>query len=95
MLGWFYFLPTGIRLVAAKEVGALSKQELKSIRSFEKQIEKHEVKIDAFKNNPTIRPGMENLPKDVIQRQQQSRIDGLTKEIDTFKNNIQKILNGE
>jgi hypothetical protein len=38
---------------------------------------------------------MENLPADVIQRQQQTRIDHLLTEIQTFKNNIQKILGGD
>ncbi len=54
----------------------LTTQELKSIRSLERQIELHEEKIAAFKANPTIRPGMENLPREMIERQQQSRIDG-------------------
>lgn len=38
---------------------------------------------------------MENLPKDVIQKQQQRRIKHLEAEINTFKKNIEKIKRGE
>ena len=61
----------------------------------EKQIASHEKKLEEFRANPTVRPGMENLPKDVIEKQQQRRIQHLETEIQTFKNNIQKIMNGE
>ena len=70
----------------------LSKQEAKSIRSLEKQIEKHEQKITDFKENPSVRPGMENQSPAEISAQQASRVQGLEKEIQTFKNNIEKIL---
>jgi len=73
----------------------LSKQDQKSIRSLEKQIKKHEQKIKDFKKNPTVRPGMENQPKDVIKAQQQKRIEHLQKEINTFNNNINKIRQGK
>jgi hypothetical protein len=43
----------------------------------------------------TVRPGMENLPREVIQKQQQSRIQHLENEIQTFRNNIEKTLRGE
>jgi hypothetical protein len=69
----------------------LSSQELKSILSYEKLIVEHEKKIANFKANPTIRPGMENLPQDIIKAQQAKRIEHLEKEIQTFKNNIEKI----
>ena len=77
--------------VVARE---LTKQETRSIQSLEIQISKHEKKLVEFQNNPTVRPGMENLPAGAIQRQQQTRIDHLLTEIQTFKNNIQKILWG-
>ena len=38
---------------------------------------------------------MEKLPAEVIQRQQQARIQHLETEIRTFNENIQKIMNGE
>ncbi|MEJ2612813.1 MAG: hypothetical protein P8179_22820 [Candidatus Thiodiazotropha sp.] len=38
---------------------------------------------------------MENLPKEVVQKQQQRRIQHLETEINTFKNNIDKINRGE
>jgi RHS repeat-associated protein len=78
-----------------KGVKELTTQQQKAIRSLEKQIAKHEKKIQDFKDNPTVRPGMENLPKEVIQKQQQRRIQHLETEINTFKNNIDKIKQGE
>jgi hypothetical protein len=61
----------------------------------EKQIAAHEKKLADFMENPTVRPGMESLPQEMIQSQQQSRIEHLEKEIQTFRNNIQKIMDGE
>ena len=51
--------------------------------------------MNEFKNNPTVRPGMEGQPKDVIANAQQSRIAHFEREIKTFKNNIQKLINGK
>ena len=48
----------------------LSQEDKRSIRSLEKQIEKHQQKIADFKNNPTVRPGMESQPEEVIKAQQ-------------------------
>jgi hypothetical protein len=79
----------------AKEVNQLTKQAQKSIRSLEKQIAAHEKKLADFKASPTVRPGMENLSKEMVEKQQQGRIEHLETEIQTFKNNIQKIMNGE
>ena len=79
---------------AAKAATQLSRESLRGIRSLEKQIAAHEQKLANFIANPTVRPGMEHLPKEVIDRQQQSRIQHFEKEIRTFKENIQKILNG-
>jgi hypothetical protein len=45
----------------------------------EKQIAKHEKKIQDFIENPTVRPGMEHLSREVIQKQQQRRIQHLEK----------------
>ncbi len=86
--GWTKLLGLGSKGVE------LTNSQLKSIRSLEKQIEKHQQKLDAFKANPTVRPGMENLPENVIKQQQQARIRHLETEINTFKNNIEKIKNG-
>lgn len=70
----------------------LTKEQQKSVRSYEKRISEHEQKLEEFRNNPTVRPGMENLPAEVIKKQQQARISHLESEIRTFKDNIQKIL---
>ncbi|MDA8448050.1 hypothetical protein [Paracidovorax valerianellae] len=50
-----------------KSVGNLSKEVLKGIGSLEKQIAQHEKKLLEFMNNPTVRPGMENQPLEVIE----------------------------
>ncbi|MCH6257168.1 FG-GAP-like repeat-containing protein [Puniceicoccaceae bacterium K14] len=73
----------------------LNPSQLRGIRSLERQIDIHKQKIDDFKRNPTVRPGMEHLPADVIKRQQQRRIEHLRQEIRTFEGNIKKIMNGE
>nr|WP_169543960.1 RHS repeat-associated core domain-containing protein [Sneathiella aquimaris] len=44
----------------------LSKQQQKSIRSDEKRISEHQRKLQEFKNNPSVRPGMEKLEMDVV-----------------------------
>jgi len=73
----------------------LSKEQLKAQRSLEKRISEHEQKLQQFKANPTVRPGMEGLSKDLIKKQQERRMDHLQKEIDTFRKNIEKINRGE
>ena len=72
----------------------LSKEAERGISSLEKQIAAHEQKLAEFKANPTVRPGMEKLPREVIERQQQIRIQHLEREIQTFKNNIEKLRSG-
>jgi len=69
----------------------MSTEDKRAVRSLQKQIREHYHKIEEFRNNPTVRPGMENQPADVIAKQQQSRIDHLYKEIRTFERNISKI----
>jgi RHS repeat-associated protein len=71
----------------------LSPEAIRGIRSLQKRIEEHVAKLEEFKNNPTVRPGMEKLPKEVIEKQQARRIAHLEKEIKTFKENIQKLKN--
>jgi hypothetical protein len=43
---------------------ALTKGEAKSIRSLEKRVAEHQQKIAEFKQNPTVKPGMEGLSKE-------------------------------
>ena len=57
-----------------------------------KLILEHQQKIDDFKINPTVRPGMENLPADIIKKQQEARIRHLEQEITAFKKNQQDIM---
>jgi len=79
----------------AKDGVQLSREAEKSVRSLQKQISRHEEKLADFKANPTVRPGMENLPDEVIRQQQLKRIEKIEKEIEIFKENIVKILEGE
>jgi RHS repeat-associated protein len=99
-------LETGGRLIVAgvkaifsraaiETGGKLSAQAEKSIASLENRILEHEQKLAEFKANPTVRPGMENLPKELIRKQQARRIELLETEIQKFKNNIEKIKSGE
>ena len=71
----------------------LSESDKKSIQSYEKLIQQHKKKIEDFKKNPTVSPGMENLPKDIIKKQQERRIMHLEREIKAFEKNINDILN--
>ncbi|MGQ9424738.1 hypothetical protein ACXYTJ_02175 [Gilvimarinus sp. F26214L] len=79
----------------AEGVVELTAQQQKAIRSLEKQIAKHEKKLKDFKDNPTVRPGRENQPKDAILKQQRRRVEHLETEITTFRDNIDKIRRGE
>ncbi|GMV31992.1 MAG: hypothetical protein AMXMBFR59_41170 [Rhodanobacteraceae bacterium] len=72
----------------------LSAQAARGIRSLEKRIAEHEEKLAKFRASPTIRPGMEGQSMEKIQAAQQSRIRHLEKEIQTFKENIEKLRNG-
>ena len=85
----------GISPAAESGARVLSREAQKGIRSLEKRIAEHEKKLADFKANPTVRPGMEGQPKEVIEAAQQSRIRHLETEIRTYKNNIDKLRNGE
>ncbi|MBF0804060.1 hemagglutinin repeat-containing protein [Neisseria sp. 19428wB4_WF04] len=66
----------------------LSTSEKKEIRSLNKRIKEHQDKIDEFKKNPTVRPGMEKLSEDIIKAAQERRILHLEREIKAFKTRI-------
>ena len=63
----------------------------KAIRSLEKRIAEHRAKLVAFRANPTVRPGMEKLPPDVIRAAQQSRIEHLEREIRAWEDAIERL----
>jgi hypothetical protein len=75
----------------AKSGHTLTKSAEKGISSLEKRIAEHEKKLADFKNNPTVRPGMEGQSEATIKAAQESRIRHLNKEIQTFKENIKKL----
>jgi RHS repeat-associated protein len=66
-------------------------KDQKSIRALQRQIDIHLSKIEAFKKNPTVRPGMEAMDKSKISQQQAARVRHMETEIRTFYNNIKKI----
>jgi RHS repeat-associated protein len=70
----------------------LSKQDRKSYESYDKLISEHRQKLDEFKANPTVRPGMEGQPKEVIEAAQERRIKHLEREIKAFEKNQKDIL---
>lgn len=80
---------------AAKGTKELTKSAEKGIRSLEKRIAEHHEKLADFKANPTVRLGMEGQPESVIKAAQESRIRHLEKEIQTFKENIEKLKGGQ
>jgi RHS repeat-associated protein len=74
--------------IAIKEI---SKGAQRGIRSLEKRIIEHEQKLADFKSNPTVRPGMEGQPKEVIEAAQEARIRHLEREIEAFRKNIEDL----
>ena len=86
-------------VVAAKGVTNLTKSQLKSIASLEGQIAKHQTKLAEYIKDPMKFDNMgflKNAPNDAVrQKIIQSRINHLNQEIQTFQNNIQRILNGQ
>ncbi|MCA8920944.1 MAG: pre-toxin TG domain-containing protein [Planctomycetes bacterium] len=88
--------PAGHAGPQAPATGAgLSLEAQRSLRSYKKRIAEHEKKLKEFIENPTVRPGMESQPPSVIRRQQEARIKHLKTEIETLKENMEKIKRGE
>jgi hypothetical protein len=77
----------------------LSKSQLKSISSLEKRAAEHEAKLSEYIKDPMKFDNqnfLKNAPTDAIREGIiQSRIEHLQQEINTFKNNIQKIKSGK
>lgn len=77
----------------------LTESQLKSISSYESQIAKHQTKLAEYIKNPMKfdnKGFLKNAPNDEVrQKIIQTRIKHITQEIQTFQNNIQKILNGQ
>lgn len=84
---------------ATKTGASLTKSQLKSISSLESQIATHQTKLAEYIKNPIKfdnKGFLKNAPNDAVrQKIIQSRINHLNQEIKTFKNNIQKIRNGQ
>ncbi|RWJ04848.1 MAG: hypothetical protein EOR25_29685 [Mesorhizobium sp.] len=80
------------RILRSPKVNKFSNEDIRSLRSLSKQLENHKQKLSEFRQNPTVRPGMENLPQDVIERAQAARIEHLEREIQAFEKNINDIV---
>ena len=83
-----------VKTVFAGKTRALTQQQQRAIRSLKRQVAQHEKKLQVFRNNPTIRPGMENLSREIVEKQQRRRIQHLETEIKAFRDNIEKIIGG-
>lgn len=57
----------------------------RAYNSLGKRVNEHQEKLENFKQNPTIRLGMENQSPKAIQQQQQARIRHLEQEITEFQ----------
>ena len=84
----------------AAEAGTnLTNSQVRAISSFEKQIATHVEKLEAYKLDPWKFDNLghlKNAPNDAVrQKIIQTRINHIEKEIQTFQNNIQKILNSQ
>jgi RHS repeat-associated protein len=79
---------------AAKGAANMCRSATRGVNSLLKQIAKHRQKLQDFVQNPTVRPGMEGQPPEVIASQQADRIDHLLDEINTFAQNIEKLIQG-
>jgi len=69
-------------------------QQLGNIRSYEITRAEHIDKLNNFIYNPTVRPGMEHLPKEVVRDQQLSKMHWLMGEIRNHTNQINRIRGG-
>jgi len=82
---------------AAKSGTNLTKSQQKSIRSLGKRIAEHQKKLSDYKANPGAFDNkgiLQNAPNEKIRQQIiDKRIQHLEKEIKTFQNNINKIIN--
>jgi hypothetical protein len=105
LLGWGAVssgFKDGANVVArhGTQVGTnLTKSQLKSVQSFEKQVLIHTEKLKTYKADPWKFDNMghlKNAPNDAVrQRIIQSRINHLENEIQTFQNSINLILYGK
>ena len=73
----------------------LSREARRGVRSLLKRIEEHKQKILDFRANPSVKPGMEGMSQEAIEAQQAARVTHWETEIQTFTDNIQKILGGK
>ena len=91
----------GVKVVeeAAKAGANLTKAQLKSISSLESQVSKHEAKLAEYIKDPMRfdnKGFLKNAPNEVVrQKIIQSRVNHLQQEINAFRDNIQKIINGK
>lgn len=86
----------GKAIGAIKSVNTLTKSESKAISSFKKNIVEHNQKLKEYKADPMKfdnKGTLKNAPKELQAKIIAGRVKHLEKEIQTFKENIQKIKN--
>jgi hypothetical protein len=87
-------------VVGGARVGAkLTRAQVKSISSLERQIAKHEAKLAEYIKDPMKfdnKGFLKSAPNEAVrQKIIQSRVNHLQQEINTFRDSIQKIINGK
>ncbi|UGQ44627.1 hypothetical protein [Massilia endophytica] len=70
----------------------LSAEERRAVRSWRRQIERHQRKIEDFQRQRSVRRGMEAMPDELIEAQRVARIRHLESEIRTFERSIDAVL---
>ncbi|PKW18648.1 putative T7SS-secreted protein [Saccharopolyspora spinosa] len=83
---------------ATQDPSELSQSDRRSVESYERLIKEHEDKLDAYKHDPEAYDNkgiLKNAPNDEVrQRIIDGRVRHLEKEIQTFRENIDKIYKG-
>lgn len=73
----------------------LTREERRAVRSYERNIQEHEEKLERYKRDPYSQDNdgrLSNAPsEEVKQRIMRARIEHLEKEIKTFRENVSKI----
>ena len=91
------WLNAGIIVLSIADLGSVAKQLGREIHSLEKGARRHEkvaaeheARAKAFREDPTVRPGMEGQSESEIQRQQGQRASDLEAEAKRYRANAQR-----
>jgi hypothetical protein len=94
-----YLSALSAKVKAIGKEARLTPSQMKSIKSYQDLINEHEQKLIEFIKDPYAHDNkgfLKNAPTpEIAQKIINKRVQGLQKEIETFKENIQKIIRGE